>query len=438
MNLGSSNMAGGALETAFSLLLLASIIQGLRDVDLFHNETVEAVVGQNISLPCIVKNSANIKVVNTEWGKRENEIKKLALYTPGFGVYRFRPNVSIQTVYNDAKNFMGSYLQLYEVEKENGGIYVCDVTTFPFGSIRVETVLKIKDVVRITCDANSTVEVQSGENVTIKCKVSPIAQYRWTKNEKLVSQSESLELWWVTSAHAGVYTLSINTGNETLHEMFNIIILATTTSSRRDLVTVSPWFDVTEGLNKSADSSLTTSQTTELSPTDTSVTSTIGVATGVTDNNPNNNLSNVTNTSFNNFHNLTTLSYGKTMLASDVTRNDMSSEESSTLGSNITHSSKPGATPTLITGSTTEAIEDNDTGRSHLLLVCIIVPILVLIAGILYRRHIIKKRMSEPPPFKPPPPPVRYTATRQRNKPPFPISRCNSVTELDMKQVSNI
>ena len=131
-----------------------------------------------------------------------------------------------------------------------------------------------------------------------------------------------------------------------------------------DLVTVSPRFDVTEGLNKSADSSLTTSQTTELSPTDTSVTSTIGVATGVTDNNPNNNLSNVTNTSFNNFHNLTTLSYGKTMLTSDVTRNDMSSEESSTLGSNTTHSSKPGATPTLITGSTTEAIEDN--GNNYL------------------------------------------------------------------------
>ena len=101
-------------------------------------------MGQNISLPCIVKNSTNIKVVNTEWSKRENEIKKLALYTPGFGLHLFRPNVSIQTVYNDAKNFMGSYLQLYEVEKENGGIYVCDVTSFPFGSIRAETVLKIK------------------------------------------------------------------------------------------------------------------------------------------------------------------------------------------------------------------------------------------------------------------------------------------------------
>ncbi|CAK6953914.1 T-cell surface protein tactile [Scomber scombrus] len=435
MNLGSSNMAGVALETAFYLLLLASIIQGLRDVDLFHNETVEAVVGQNISLPCIVKNIAKVKVVNTEWSKRENEIKKLALYTPGFGVYRFRSNVSIQPVYNDAKTFTGTYLQLFEVEKENSGIYVCDVTTFPFGSIRAETQLKIKDVVKIMCDANSTVEVQSGENVTIHCKVSPIAQYRWTKNEELVSQNESLELWLVTYAQAGVYTLSVNTGNETLHEMFNIKILATTTSSRRDLVTVSPWFNVTEGLTKSADSSLTTSQTTELSPTDTSVTSTIGVATGVTDNNPNNNLRNVTNTSFNNFHNLTTLSYGKTMLASDVTRNDMSSEESSTLGSSTTNSSKPGATPTLITGNT---IGDNDTGRSHLLLVCIIVPILVLIAGILYRRQIIKKRMSEPPPFKPPPPPVKSAATRHRNKPSFPISRCNSVTELNMKQVSNI
>ncbi|XP_053197857.1 nectin-3-like protein [Scomber japonicus] len=336
----TSNMVGGALKTAFSLLLLASIVQGLRDVDLFHNETVEAVVGQNVSLPCIVRNITNLKVVNTEWSKRENEIIKLALYTPGFGLRQFRPNVSIQTVYNDAKNFMGSYLQLYEVERENSGIYVCDITTFPFGSVRVETELKIKDAVRIMCDANNTVEVQSGENVTIHCEVSQKAHCTWTKNKKLVSQSESLELWWVTSAHAGLYTLTVNTGSETVHKKFYITVLATTTSPKRDL----------------ADSSVT-SQTSELPPTDSSVTWT-------------------------------------TAVGSDVTRYDLRSEESSTLRSSTANSSTPGATTTLSlsAGNTTEATQYNGSSQTYWWLVFIIVLLLIIVAVCLYTRRIRRER----------------------------------------------
>lgn len=421
-------MAGGALGTAFSLLLLASIIQGFQDVELFHYETMEAVVGQNINLPCIVKNITNLRIVNTEWSKRGNEIEKLVLYTPGFGVNEFRSDVAIQIVINDANNLTGSYLQLYKVERWNSGIYICDVTTFPLGSIRVETELKIKDVFRITCDMNSTVEVQSGENVTIHCTALRNVQYRWTKNKELVSQNESLELWWVTDAHVGVYTLTASRGNETLHAEFIITIRATTTTSKRDPVTVSPRFNVTESLNKSADSGFTTSQTTELSST-----WTVGAGTGVTDNNPE--ASNVTitasvtsspaaHTDPYNFHNSTT-------------RNDVRTEESSTVGNSTANSAKPGVTPTLSAGNTTEVTEANDTERSHLLCVFIIVPFLVLIAvaGIHWRRQIIKQRMDEPPPFKPPPPPVKYAAAIYKQT--YPVSRCNSGTEVEMKHRIN-
>lgn len=119
-------------------------LTGFQDVELFHYEKIEAVVGQDITLPCFVKNSTNLKVVNAEWSKRENEIQKLALYTPGFGTNIFRPNITIQTVNNDDNNFVGSYLKLHNVEKGNSGIYICDVATFPLGSIRYETELKIK------------------------------------------------------------------------------------------------------------------------------------------------------------------------------------------------------------------------------------------------------------------------------------------------------
>ncbi|XP_053197858.1 uncharacterized protein LOC128381859 [Scomber japonicus] len=448
----SSNMVGVALKTAFSLLLLASIVQGLRDVELFYNETVEAVVGQNVSLPCIVKNG--VKIVNTEWSKRENEIIKLALYTPGFGLHRFRPNINIQTVYNYAKNFMGSYLQLYKVERENSGIYVCDITTFLFGSVRVETELKIKDAVRIMCDANNTVEVQSGENVIIHCEVSQKAYCRWTKNEKLVSRSESLELWWVTSAHAGLYTLTVDTGSETVHKKFYITVLASPKRGPRDvdlfynetveavvgqnvslpcivrnitnlkivntewskreneikkLALYTPGFglhrfrpnvsiqtvyndaknfmgsylqlykverensgiyvcDITTfpfgsirvetelKIKDLADSSVT-SQTSELPPTDSSVTWT-------------------------------------TAVGSDVTRYDLRSEESSTLRSSTANSSTPGATTTLSlsAGNTTEATEYNGSLRTHWWLVFIIVLLLIIVAVCLYTRRIRRER----------------------------------------------
>lgn len=50
------------------------------------------------------------------------------------------------------------------------------------------------------------------------------------QNKNLVSKTESLELWKVTDAHAGVYTLTVNTGTKTMHKEFNITVLTVTTS----------------------------------------------------------------------------------------------------------------------------------------------------------------------------------------------------------------
>lgn len=51
------------------------------------------------------------------------------------------------------------------------------------------------------------------------------------QNNMLVSESESLELWRVTDAQAGVYTLTVNTRNQSLHKEFIITVLTATTSS---------------------------------------------------------------------------------------------------------------------------------------------------------------------------------------------------------------
>lgn len=463
-------MAGSALGTAFSLLLLASIIQGLKDVQVLHNEEMEAVAGQDVVLPCTIKTKTTLQLVSIEWSKNRNENKKLALYSPGYGEQIFWPNVAIR-IENES---IGSHLHLSGVAKSDSDIYICSITTFPFGSIKTETKLKIKDVdVKTMCDADSTVEVHAGENVTIRCRGLPNAQYRWTKNEKLVSENESLELPWVTDAHAGEYTLTVSTGNKNLRKEFIIIVLTTSTRLRTDSATLPPQFNITEeGLIESADSSLTTSPTTGLPTIDNDITWSVG--TSATDDNLN--PTNVTIPAVNYTHSVTSspathtapydfnntnkneINTPYTSNTSDFSDQPVASNQTTTFGygtvdgstqemrnvsvlptlhPEINYSTSPeeSSPPAVLGASDAGNSEDEDTdgARSHLA-VLIIFPVLVLIvvAGFLYRKQTIKKRMDLPPPFKPPPPPVKYAPVinREISTQRFPISRCNSVNVI--------
>ncbi|XP_073335653.1 nectin-3-like protein [Pagrus major] len=319
-------MAESALGTAFYLLLLTSVIQGFQDLKVFHYEKMEAVVGQAIALPCTINTSLDLKIVSIEWSKNINYITRLALYSPMHGLHLFWPNVSIQI---ESKT-LGSHLHLPGVSKWDSGVYMCDIATFPLGSIRRETQLEVKDVDdEIICDANSTLEVHAGENVTIHCTALPNMQYRWTKNKKLVSENESLELYWVTDAHRGSYTLTVNTGNKSLQKEFTITVL-TATTSLNTVAARSTWEMTTESMQHTVHPEVTTSTF---------------------------------------------------------------PENTSTLGSIMDNSDKPGATPTLTTGNTPD-IEDADGARTSLLLRLIIIPVLILIvvAAFLYTKQMIKQR----------------------------------------------
>ncbi|KAI9542368.1 hypothetical protein NQZ68_020715 [Dissostichus eleginoides] len=470
-------MAGGVLGTAFSLLLLASITQGLQDVDILHYEKMAAVVGENVTLPCIIQGSPSLKIVSVEWRKNKSGNTKLAVYAPTHGLRQLWPNVTMQNVPK------GSYLHLHSVETWDSGFYICEIATFPLGSFRRETELEIKDEVKILCDSESIVEVPPGENLTISCTVFPTDHYKWTKNNTLVSENESLELWLVTEAHSGIYTLTVNTGNKSVHEEFSITVLTATTSLRTDLMTAPPQSNVTEeGLITSADSGLPTSLTTGRPHIDGNVTWTMNMSTDVTDDDPNSRnvtdgahmthltdytpisvtSSPVTHTDSYHFNSSTDQEINGTHNPNTSTFSDQSvpSNPATTLsnGNKVFRSTQetknesmggnPVATPTPNTGNTMVVIEDGDFGgvRSDVLLVLIIVPILLLIvlAGFLYRRKIKRERMDLPPPFKPPPPPIKYTAARRRDiytEPlhvtcHLPTSRCNSVIEpKDMKQM---
>ncbi|KAK5858535.1 hypothetical protein PBY51_002668 [Eleginops maclovinus] len=466
MSLESMNMAGGFLGAAFSLLLLASITQGLKDSDIFHYEKMEAVVGENVTLPCIIRGSTSLKITSIEWKKNKKGSTKLAVYSPNHGIWQMWPNVTMQNVSN------GSYLHLHGVEQWDSGFYICQVMTFPEGSKRTETELKIKDKVKILCDMESTVQVHPGENVTISCTAFPSAQYKWTKNKTLVSENESLKLWWVTDTQSGVYTLTVNTGNKTVYKEFIITVLTATTSLRTDLMTASPQSNVSEeGWITPTDGSLTTSPTPWMSDIDGNVTWTTNIATDVTDDDPDSRnvtagahltdythisvtSSPVTHTDSYHFNSSTDQEINSNLNTSAFSDQSVLSNQSTTLsyGNKVFRSTQetrnesmggnPGENPTPDTGNTTEAVKDGemDGMQSDQLLAFIIVPILLLIvlAGFLYKRKMKREKMDLPPPFKPPPPPIRYTAARHREiyTESFPTSRCNSVAERkDMKQM---
>lgn len=114
-------------------------LTGLQDVEVFHYAEMEAVVGQDVAIPCTVKNT-NLQIVSIEWSKNRSENTKLVLYSPGLGTNQFWPNVSIKV----ENNSMGSSLLLHGVTKWSDGSYICDLTTFPLGPIRRQTTLKIK------------------------------------------------------------------------------------------------------------------------------------------------------------------------------------------------------------------------------------------------------------------------------------------------------
>ena len=122
-------------------------LTGLQDVQIDHYEMTDAVVGQNVTLSCIIKRHLELKIVNIEWSKKNNEaaeFTKLALYSSAHGFHSFWPNVTMELGYNNSNQSMGSYLHLPAVKKWDSGIYICDVATFPLGSIKAGTEVKIR------------------------------------------------------------------------------------------------------------------------------------------------------------------------------------------------------------------------------------------------------------------------------------------------------
>lgn len=437
-------MAGGALGTTLSLLLLASAVQGVFKVT--HLPRMEALVGQNVSLPCAA-NDTDAKLVSIEWSLRGT---KLVVYTPSMGTHHFWSNLTISIIYNEAKNPIGTYLQLSEARAQDTGVYTCDIATFPYGSARAQTELWIKDF-KVTCDVDG-VEVRKGENVTIRCTASSTgARYVWTKGKEIVSEGASLELRGVTEDQGGVYTLTVSADEATLRKEIIITVQTTTTTTTRQpgTVTASPW-TTAESLSTPSDRNLTPSATAITYLATPTANSTFFESDNTTNEGPSPSNATVTpaasstlgganasTTSWTaNSSTTPTIGTGDNLTDGVPGRSGATAmwgtSGAATGNGSLPHTDEPrpgimgngtSQTPTVGLEITST---DNADGRARLVFIIVPVLLLIVLAAVLYRRQIIKKRMDLPPPFKPPPPPVKYTAARHWEDQSFPVSRCNS------------
>ncbi|CAL8276714.1 unnamed protein product [Arctogadus glacialis] len=431
----NSNMPADMSRAIFSLLLFGTALQGLEAVKVIHFSEAEAAVGQNISLPCILNDAFDTNIIQIEWRKKPSS--KLVVHHVNFGT-TYRDDVKFQSKMGDNNKLKGSYLQLFQVQVNDSGTYVCDLTTYPGGSMSRETRLEVKDA-EVTCDKDSTLEVYVGDNVTVQCEVRlyPTALYKWFKNETVVSENSSLEVVLMDESQAGVYTLTVSTGHKTLQRSFNVTVLTPTESPSTELTTI-----LSQNTNHSstgvvyvpttgpvgASSTLETRQNVSSSVPTTRAT-TENTSTTAESRSESFTVRPVSSSS------ATTLGLetrrGSTERAGNVTEERVPGDvdhqhtassttveiETDTPDGLTTRTTANLSSSRLTTEETVVIVKTSGSTSSYGWLAIVLCLVLFVVFAVLYRRHIVQKRLDRPPPFKPPPPPLKYTSLKPQQIP---------------------
>uniref|UniRef100_A0A3P9DEU2 Immunoglobulin V-set domain-containing protein n=1 Tax=Maylandia zebra TaxID=106582 RepID=A0A3P9DEU2_9CICH len=116
-------------------------LTGIQGVELFYYEKMEAVVGQNVSLPCTLKSATDNKIVSIEWSKETNKNTKLGLYSQFYGIHVFWQNITIQIEKNGTDVLVSCFVNAKQaaavlckgVKQQYKGklkLYTCKVKSF--------------------------------------------------------------------------------------------------------------------------------------------------------------------------------------------------------------------------------------------------------------------------------------------------------------------
>ncbi len=115
---------------------------------IYYNASATAVEGQNISLQCIVGEDRNIKIIQLEWIKQqkgnEKNDQKIVLFHPGFPIKYFQSGPHLEAVTSSkTRELQGSVLTLHKVTVNDSGNYICEITSYPNGSIKRTTKMQV-------------------------------------------------------------------------------------------------------------------------------------------------------------------------------------------------------------------------------------------------------------------------------------------------------
>ncbi len=113
-----------------------------------YNASANAVEGQNISLQCIVGEEHNLKIIQLEWIKQQTDNErndmKIVVFHPGFPIKYFQSGHLLETVTGSkTRELQGSILTLQTVTVNDGGNYICEITSYPNGLIKRTTKLQV-------------------------------------------------------------------------------------------------------------------------------------------------------------------------------------------------------------------------------------------------------------------------------------------------------
>ncbi|XP_076876210.1 nectin-4 [Brachyhypopomus gauderio] len=172
-------------EIPTRLLLFTCIIQGIQSIiTIEYKESVTAVVGQEVELPCTVPQTYEMNINQLEWRRAD---KKLVVFNPAYPI-NYWADVKLKLINRtDTNKLRGSILILSNVSKNNAGDYICDITTFPNGSIKRITSVHITDP-KILMEVMPSSTLIEGDMVNVTCRSHPPAdRYRLWSSQIHVS-----------------------------------------------------------------------------------------------------------------------------------------------------------------------------------------------------------------------------------------------------------
>ncbi|KAL4648537.1 nectin-3-like protein isoform X1 [Arapaima gigas] len=167
---------------ATALLLLLLCVSGVFANQVVVPRSVNAVLGKNITLSCLVEVEANLSLTQSSWERSlPSGTITLAVFNPEFGI-------SIASEYRERLSFRSPSPQdatvvLQDVGFADSGVYTCKAATFPLGNTQASTSVNIIVKPEVYVSAGSAPLLDGGnESVVATCtaeRARPPAEVSW-------------------------------------------------------------------------------------------------------------------------------------------------------------------------------------------------------------------------------------------------------------------